>query len=71
MVGKNATFEEIQKQVRNLKLGEFIKFCKDFELTKQVGLNKQELTKIFHKSGKCHKPLIYQEYLAALSSIGW
>ena len=38
MVGKNATFEEIQKQVRNLKLGEFIKFCKDFEikLPKQV-----------------------------------
>lgn len=38
MVGKNPTFEEIQKQVRNLKLGEFIKFCKDFEikLPKQV-----------------------------------
>lgn len=38
MIGKNPTFEDIKKEVRNMNLGEFLKFCKDFEihLPKQV-----------------------------------
>ena len=32
MLGKNTTFDEIKREVRQMNLGEFIKFCTDFDL---------------------------------------
>lgn len=32
MLGKNATFDEIKREVRQMNLGEFVKFCSDFEI---------------------------------------
>lgn len=32
MLGKKATFDDIKKEVRQLSLGDFIKFAKDFEI---------------------------------------
>ena len=32
LIGKKATFEEIQHEISNLNLGEYMKFCKDFNI---------------------------------------
>ena len=38
MLGKHPTFEDIKKEVRNLNLGEFIKFCTDFAIPLSKGV---------------------------------
>jgi hypothetical protein len=32
MIGKTATFEEIQNEISKINLGEFLKFCGDFNM---------------------------------------
>ncbi|CDW77792.1 UNKNOWN [Stylonychia lemnae] len=59
-------FEDISKRV---KVGDFLKFCKDFQINKSLGLKKELLTNIFHKAGSCHKPVIFDEFIKALQLI--
>lgn len=46
MTGKNPTFEDIKREVRNLNLGEFLKFCKDFE----IPVTKQKALEVFKRT---------------------
>lgn len=47
-------------------MGEFMKFCKDF----QVPLNKTKQQEIFKKSSASHKPLKIEQFHIALTRIG-
>ena len=46
MTGKHATFDDISKEMNILHMGEFLRFCLDFEFK----LSKAKLTEIFKKS---------------------
>lgn len=55
LVGRKATFEEIQKEFENMNMGEYVRFCLDFA----IPLNKNKLIEIFKKVSLNHKDLTY------------
>eukprot|EP00347_Sterkiella_histriomuscorum_P016688 403352238 len=67
---KGLQFEQYEDLSSRIRIGDFLKFCKDFELNKSLGLKKELITSIFHKAGHCHKPILFDEFLVALRIIG-
>ena len=51
MVGKKATFEQIEYELSNINMGEFMKFCKDFN----VPLSKIKWAEVFKKTARNSK----------------
>jgi nucleoid-associated protein YejK len=45
MVGKKATFEQIEHELSNLNMGEFMRFCKDFK----IPVSKTKCAEVFKK----------------------
>lgn len=64
MIGKNPTFEEIKKEVRNLNLGEFLKFAKDFGFTPP--LSKQKVTEVFKRTALYSREMYFSHFRIAL-----
>lgn len=62
MIGKNPTFDDIKKEVRNLNLGEFIKFCKDFD----INLPKEVVMKVFKKTAVYSREMYFTNFKIAL-----
>lgn len=62
MIGKNPTFDQIKKEVRNLNLGEFIKFSKDFEFK----LPKDAVMKIFKRLAVYSREMYFTQFKQAL-----
>jgi hypothetical protein len=58
MVGRKATFEQIEHEISNLNLGEYMKFCKDFE----IPCNKVKVAEIFKKIATNSKELLYDDF---------
>lgn len=52
--------------MNEVDLGEFMKFCKDFE----IPLSKAKLTEIFKKSSINHKPHKIEQFTNSLGKIG-
>ena len=61
----NKKFEELQACMEEIDLGEFMKFCKDF----QIPLPKAKQQEIFKKSSASHKPLKIEQFHQALGRI--
>lgn len=62
MVGRKATFEQIEHEISNLNLGEYMKFCKDFE----IPCNKVKVAEIFKKIATNSKELLYDDFKSTL-----
>ena len=58
MIGRKATFEQIQHEISNLNLGEYMKFCKDFK----INCDKVKIAEIFKKIAMNSKELFYDEF---------
>ena len=63
---KEIGFEQMEDLSSRIILGDFHKFCKDFGLTKDLGFTREKMTKIFHKVGECHKPILYHQFISKL-----
>ena len=60
-------FEEMQESMNEIDLGEFMKFCKDF----QIPLHKTKQQEIFKKSCyQGHRPLKIQQFEQAIARLG-
>eukprot|EP00347_Sterkiella_histriomuscorum_P018047 403346992 len=62
MTGKNPTFDDIKKEVRNLNLGEFIKFSKDFDFK----LGKDVVMKVYKKLALYSREMYFTQFKQAL-----
>ena len=61
----NRKFEELQACMEEIDLGEFMKFCKDFE----IPLSKAKQQEVFKKSSASHKPLKIEQFNIAITRI--
>lgn len=52
--------------MNEVDLGEYMKFCKDFE----IPLSKAKLTEIFKKCSQNHKPHKFEHFYASMGKIG-
>ena len=53
--------------MNEVDLGEFQKFCKDF----QIPLSKSKLTEMFKKSSVNHKPHKFEQFYVAMGKLGF
>ena len=58
LIGRKATFEQIQHEISNLNLGEYMKFCKDFK----IPCNKVKIAEVFKKIAKNSKELFFEDF---------
>ena len=58
MIGKKATFEQIQYEMSNMNMGEFMKFCKDFK----IAVSKQRCAEIFKRTAKNSKEMFLEHF---------
>ena len=61
-IQQNLGFEELQEQMNQMDLGEFIAFAKDFS----VGLDKRIVAEVFKKVSRSQKPLKDYQFQIAL-----
>ena len=55
LVGKNATFDDIKKELDHLNMGEFFRFCFDFA----IPIKKEKIIENFKKVSPNHKEIDY------------
>lgn len=65
MIGRKATFEQIEYELSNLNMGEFMKFCKDF----QIPLSKTKCAEVFKKSAKNSKEMFLEHFKDSLPKL--
>lgn len=58
LVGKRATFDQIQNELSNMNMGEFIRFTLDFALP----LKKEKVLEIFKKVSPNHRDICYEKF---------
>jgi hypothetical protein len=58
MIGKKATFDQIQYELSNMNMGEFMKFCKDFK----IPVSKTRCAEIFKKIAKNSKEMFIEHF---------
>lgn len=58
MVGKKATFEQIEYEMSNMNMGEFMKFCKDFK----IPVSKTRCAEVFKKTAKNSKEMFLEHF---------
>jgi hypothetical protein len=59
-------FEELEKVMNQIDLGEFTAFCKDFE----IPLSRVEVTKAYHRSSTDHKALNFEQFYKVILRLG-
>lgn len=62
----DTTFEQFEEKSNTIILADYLKFCKDFSLWKDLNLSKETLTSIFYKGGQNHSPLNFDQFIASL-----
>ena len=65
MIGKRATFEQIEYELSNLNMGEFMKFCKDF----YIPVSKVKCAEVFKKTAKNSKEMFLDNFKAAIPKL--
>lgn len=65
LVGKKPTFEEIEKEINNLNLGEFMRFCLDFS----IPVPKEKVMDIFKRISPNHREISYDKFKEILTQI--
>jgi hypothetical protein len=58
MIGKKATFDQIQYSLSNMNMGEFMKFCKDFK----IPVSNIKCAEIFKKIAKNSKEMFIEHF---------
>lgn len=58
MIGKKATFEQIEYELSNLNMGEFMKFCKDFK----IPVSKIRCAEVFKKTAQNSKEMFLEQF---------
>ena len=74
LLGKNPTFDLIQRNMEVLNQAKFIKFCKDFEIISETanGINlkqSKKLSKIFKKFSDFNKDMHEHQFVLALQEL--
>ncbi|CDW80261.1 UNKNOWN [Stylonychia lemnae] len=65
LVGKKATFEEIQREFNNMNMGEFYRFCLDFKIPQK----KDKIIELFKKQSSNHREISYENFKDIIQSI--
>lgn len=65
MPGKHSTFEDIKREARNMNLGEFIKFTKDFS----IALPKTVVSSVFKRTALYSREMYFTNFKEALLQI--
>ena len=65
MIGRKATFEQIEYELSNMNMGEFMKFWKDF----YIPLSKVKCAEVFKKTAKNSKEMFLENFKAALPKL--
>lgn len=65
-IPQNKHFDDLKEIMNEVDLGEYMIFCKDF----QIPLSKAKLTEIFKKSSVNHKPHKFDQFYGSLTRIG-
>ena len=58
MLAKHATFEDIKREARNMNLGEFIKFTKDFS----IELPKTVVSAVFKRTALYSREMYFSNF---------
>lgn len=66
---RDRTFEQFESNMSRIDNGDFLKFCKDFQINKQFSIQRNDILKIFNKSSNCHLPLDFEQFLMALNTL--
>lgn len=71
LLGKNPTFDYIQKNLKVLTLAKFLKFCKDFEIIKEKDSQKNIdwVRKVFKSHSDFNKEMYEHHFLASINSL--
>ncbi|CDW91270.1 UNKNOWN [Stylonychia lemnae] len=62
----NRQFDDLKEIMNEVDLGEYTKFCKDFE----IPLSKAKITEIFKKCSINHKPHKFEQFYNSMGKIG-
>lgn len=65
-IPKNKEFDDLKEIMNEIDLGEFMIFCKDFN----IPLSKSKLTEIFKKCSVANKPMKFDNFYASMTKIG-
>lgn len=65
-IPKNKEFDDLKEIMNEVNLGEFMIFCKDFN----IPLSKAKLTEIYKKSSLNHKPHKFEQFYQSMTRIG-
>lgn len=65
LVGKKATFDEIQRELNNMNMGEFLRFILDFG----IPIKKDKVVLIFKKISTHSREISYEEFKQILIKI--
>lgn len=65
MVGKKATFEQIEYELSNLNMGEFMRFCKDFK----IPVSKTRCAEVFKKTAKNSKEMFLEHFQESFAKL--
>ena len=65
MIGRKATFEQIEYELSNMNMGEFMKFWKDFS----IPLSKTKWAEVFKKTAKNSKEMFLDNFKMALPKL--
>jgi hypothetical protein len=60
--GKHMTFEEIKKEAKNLNIGDFLKFARDFA----IELPKTTVSTVFKRTAIYSREMYFEEFKTAL-----
>ena len=52
MLGKTPTFDDINKNLNSLSMGEFLKFCSDFKVNQDLGFPAQQNKQMYQQAFK-------------------
>lgn len=69
LVKGGCTFEDYHEDSTTLSIGEFLVFCRDFQLTSQEKLSKKELINIFQVNCSFRKEMTEHEFLQTLNHL--
>jgi hypothetical protein len=65
-IPQNRQFDDLKEIMNEVDLGEYMKFCKDFE----VPLSKAKITEIFKKTSINHKPHKFEQFFSSTARLG-
>lgn len=64
-IPQNKEFDDLKEIMNEVNLGEYMIFCKDF----QIKLNKAKISEVFKKSSVNHKPHKFEQFYQSLTKI--